>query len=194
MATTVASVRVIEGRDVPPAGRYTIDPLHSQVAFSARHMMIARVRGHFKVFGGEIDIAEVPEQSSVAVEIDAASIDTRDPQRDAHLRSRDFLDVERFPKITFESTGVRRAAAPTEWTVLGNLVIRNVTQPLNLSTEFSGAVSDPYGNLRAAFSARGEIDREEFGITWNQPLEAGGFVVGKTVHVELDVEAIRQQS
>jgi polyisoprenoid-binding protein YceI len=194
MAIQVAAVRIIEGRDVPPVGRWTVDPLHSQVEFSVRHLMIAKVRGRFRVFGGEIDIAEIPEDSMVEVEIDAASIDTGDAQRDAHLRSADFLDVEHYPKLVYHSTSVRPAADAISWEVMGNLTIRDITRPVSLLTEFAGMVTDPYGNFRTAFSAQGQIEREEFGVNWNQALEAGGFVVGKTVNIHLEIEAVLQSS
>lgn len=194
MAIEVAAVRIFEGREVPPAGRWIIDPLHSQVEFSVRHMMIAKVRGRFTVFGGEIDVAEVPEASSVEVDIDAASIQTGDDQRDTHLRSADFLDVERYPKLVYRSTSVRPAPSPTSWEVIGNLSIRDVTRPVRLETEFTGAVTDPFGNFRTGFSAHGDINREDFGVNWNQALEAGGFVVGKTVHIALEIEAILRSS
>ena len=190
MAIEVAAVRIVEGREVPPAGQWIIDPLHSQVEFSVRHMMIAKVRGRFTVFGGGIDIAEAPEASSVEVDIDAASIQTGDDQRDAHLRSADFLNVERYPRLVYRSTAVRPAPSPTSWEVIGNLTIRDVTRPVTLEAEFTGAVTDPFGDFRTGFSAHGEIDREDFGVSWNQALEAGGFLVGKTVQVVLEIEAI----
>jgi polyisoprenoid-binding protein YceI len=158
------------------------------VQFVARHMMISKVRGRFRQFTGDIRIAEVPSESSVEVLIDAASIDTGDPDRDAHLRSPDFLDVERFPAIVFRSTTVRPVG--DRWDVAGDLTIRDVTRLVLMNVEFCGVAVDPWGNTRAGFLATTEIDREEFSITWNQALEAGGFLVGKGVKVELDVEAV----
>jgi polyisoprenoid-binding protein YceI len=191
---TVEVVRIVEGREVPPVGRWVIDPAHSQVEFNVRHLMIAKVRGRFQVFGGEIDVAEIPEDSSVRVEIDAASIDTGDAQRDEHLRSPDFLDVKRFPQLVYQSTSVRPAAAADAWELAGHLTIRDVSRPVTILTEFGGGVTDPYGNIRTAFSAKGEIDRDDFGVSWNQALETGGFVVGKTVQIQLEVEAILHSS
>ena len=191
MGTETAQVRVVDGRELPPVGRWTIDATHSDVQFVARHMMIAKVRGHFREFEGWIDVAERPEDSRVEVVIAAASIDTGDPTRDAHLRSPDFLDVERYPNITYRSTAVRPAEGD-RWRVEGDLTIRDVTRSVALDLEFEGVALDPWGNLRAGFVATGDIDREEFAVTWNQALETGGFLVGKGIRVELDIEAVLQ--
>jgi polyisoprenoid-binding protein YceI len=191
MTTQAAGTRTVAGRELPPPGRYRIDPVHSQIQFVARHMMIARTRGRFREFSGTIHIAQAPEQSSVQVAIVAASIDTGDPQRDAHLRSPEFLDVERFPELRFRSTGVR-PAADDRWQVSGDLTIRDVTRPVTLEVEFCGVATDPWGNLRAAFLASTEIDRDDFDVSWNQALEGGGFLVGKGVRIELDIEAVRE--
>lgn len=169
-----------------------IDPAHSDVQFVARHMMISKVRGRFREFEGWLDIAERPEDSSVEVVIQAASIDTGDSQRDAHLRSPDFLDVEQFPEIRFRSTSVRPAGDDDRYEVVGDLTIRGVTRPVTLDVEFEGIAVDPWGGTRAGFVASGEINREDFDVTWNQALETGGFLVGKGVRVELDVEAVLQ--
>ena len=154
-------------------------------------MMIAKVRGRFREFEGRIRIGERPEDSRVEVVIEAASIDTRDRTRDEHLRSADFLDVERYPEVRFASTSVR-PGDKERWQVTGDLTVRDVTRPVALDVEYNGAMVDPWGNLRAGFLATTEIDRENFDITWNQALEAGGFLVGKGVRIEIDVEAIRQ--
>ncbi|HZA76305.1 MAG TPA: YceI family protein [Acidimicrobiales bacterium] len=169
-----------------------IDPAHSDVQFVARHMMISKVRGRFREFEGWLHIAERPEDSSVEVVIQAASIDTGDSQRDAHLRSPDFLDVEQFPEIRFRSTSVRPAGDDDRYEVVGDLTIRGVTRPVTLDVEFEGIAVDPWGGTRAGFVASGEINREDFDVTWNQALETGGFLVGKGVRVELDVEAVLQ--
>ncbi len=189
MDVKAAATRVVDGREVPPAGTWQIDPSHSEIQFSVRHMMISKVRGRFREFAGTIEIGERPEDSRVDVVIEAASIDTRDRTRDEHLRSAEFLDVERFPEVRFTST----SASPGEkdrWDVTGDLTVRDVTRPVVLHVEFSGGTVDPWGNLRAGFLADAEIDREEFDITWNQALE--GFLVGKGVRVDIDVEAIRR--
>ena len=154
-------------------------------------MMIAKVRGRFREFEGTIHIGERPEDSRVEVVIEAASIDTRDRTRDRHLRSADFLDVERYPELRFTSTSVR-AGDNDRWQVTGDLTARDVTCSVVLDLEYDGAMVDPWGNLRAGFLATTEIDREQFDITWNQALEAGGFLVGKGVRIEIDVEAVRQ--
>jgi polyisoprenoid-binding protein YceI len=187
---TTAQTRTIETRELPAAGRWMIDSTHSDIQFIARHMMISKVRGHFRGFSGVIDIAEEPEQSSVEVTIVASGIDTGDPDRDRHLRSPDFLDVERFPELRFRSTSVRPAG--NRWEVSGELTIRGVTRPITLDVEFCGVAVDPWNNVRAGFLATTEINREDFDLTWNQALESGGFVVGKGVKIEADVEAIRQ--
>jgi polyisoprenoid-binding protein YceI len=154
-------------------------------------MMIAKTRGRFREFSGTIMIAEDPCESSVEAVIEAASIDTGDATRDGHLRSADFLDVEHYPQITFKSTSVRPTRGD-HWEVHGDLTIRKITRPVTLDTEFCGSVQDPWGNLRSAFLASTEINREDFDVTWNQVLESGGFLVGKGVKVEVDVEAVRQ--
>jgi polyisoprenoid-binding protein YceI len=184
-----APTRTVRGHEVPPPGRWSIDPAHSELQFIARHMMIAKVRGRFREFSGTLNIAEVPEQSWVEVTIKAASIDTGDQQRDAHLRSPDFLDVERYPELRFRSTSVREGDGD-RWQVTGDLTIRDVTRPVTLDVEYCGAATDPWGKLRAGFLASTEIDREEFDITWNQALESGGFLVGRGVRIEADIEAV----
>jgi len=191
MDVKTAGTRIVEGREVPPSGTWKIDPSHSEIQFFVRHMMIAKVRGRFREFEGRIRIGERPEDSRVEVVIEAASIDTRDRTRDEHLRSADFLDVERYPELRFASTSVR-PGDKDRWQVTGDLTVRGVIRPVVLDVEYDGAMVDPWGNLRAGLLATTEIDRENFDITWNQALEAGGFLVGKGVRIEIDVEAIRQ--
>jgi polyisoprenoid-binding protein YceI len=184
-----ASTRTLEGVEAPAMGTYAIDPAHTGVAFVARHMMVSKVRGHFGVFSGTIVIGETPEDSSVEVSIDAASIDTASDMRDNHLRSPDFLDVERFPRLLFKSTDVERTG-PTSLRVNGELTIKDITKPVELAVEYEGTVADMRGGTRTAFSASGEINREEFDILWNAALEGGGVLVGKKVRIELDVAAV----
>jgi polyisoprenoid-binding protein YceI len=191
-ANTVLTRRIGE-LEVPAPGRWTIDPVHSHIQFIARHMMISKVRGTFREFHGTIDIAEDPTQSSVEATILAASIDTGDPSRDEHLRSEDFLDVQRYPEIRYRSTSVQ-PAEDDHWRVDGDLAIRGVTRPVSLTVEFCGVAIDPWGNARAGFLASTEINRDDFDITWNQALETGGFILGKGVKVEIDVEAVRSAS
>jgi polyisoprenoid-binding protein YceI len=190
MAMNVGTTRTVAGLELPAAGRWTIDPVHSQVGFVVRHMMISKVRGRFRDFSGTIVIDEIPERSRVEATIRADSIDTGDADRDRHLRSAEFLDVEHHPEIKFRSTSIR-AADKGHWTLTGELTVRAVTRPVTLSVEYCGTATDPWGKTRAAFLATGEINREDFDITWNQALEAGGFLVGKGVKVEVDVEAVR---
>jgi polyisoprenoid-binding protein YceI len=198
MTTTITTtqgtgaIRQYRGAPVPVAGQYDLDQAHSTVEFVARHLMITKVRGRFADFSGVVNIAEVPEDSSVEVTIDAASVQTSQEQRDAHLRSADFLDVENHRTLTFKSTGVQLADDGT-WKVSGNLTIVGVTRPVVLDVEFDGANTTPWGTQAVAFSAATEIDREDWGLTYNQALEAGGVVVSKKVRIELNVEAILRQ-
>jgi polyisoprenoid-binding protein YceI len=190
--TTATSTRQYQGTAVPAPGTYDLDKAHTTVEFIARHLMITKVRGRFSEFSGEIHVAEVPEESSVAVTIDAASVDTSQDQRDAHLRSADFLDVENHPTLTFTSTRVE-LAGDDHWKVTGDLTIMGKTNPVVLDVEFDGANTTPWGTQAVAFSASTEIDREEWGLTYNQALETGGVVVGKKVRIELNVEAVLRQ-
>ncbi len=171
---------------------YTIDPAHSGAQFTVRHMMITNVRGGFKkVTGTVVFDRENPSASSVQAEIDAASITTNDDQRDAHLRSADFLDVEKFPKITFRSTGVE-AEGDGEHKLAGELTIHGVTRPVTLRVEGPGPESkDPWGNLRTGASATTKIKRSDFGLTWNAALETGGLLVGDELKIELDLSLIQ---
>ena len=191
MAEHTATVRTVKGKELPPPGRWAIDTSHSSIELVARHMMISKVRGHFREFSGTICIAEVPEESWVEATVDAASIDTGDPDRDAHLRTADFLDIERFPHIRYHSTSVHPIG--DKWEVSGDLTLRDVTRSVTLLVEFCGVAVDPWGNTRAGFLGTTEINREDFSVTWNQVLEAGGFLVGKGVKVEVDVEAVLEQ-
>jgi polyisoprenoid-binding protein YceI len=169
---------------------YDIDTSHSRVSFSVRHLVIAKVRGEFARYSGTIRLDEDDvTRSSVRVELDAASLDTREPKRDDHLRSADFFDVETFPSLTFVSTRVIAEAGKVV-RVLGDLTIRDVTRAVTLEVEDGGRVRDPWGGDRAAFTARTRIDRKDFGLRWNVALEAGGFVVGDAIDIELDVEAV----
>ena len=182
-----APLRTVEDVTIPEAGTYAIDPSHSAVEFVVRHLGLAKVRGRFNSFSGTIRVADDPTESAVDVTIESASIDTRDAKRDEHLRSPDFLDAAGHPNLGFHSTAVRRAG--DDWHVDGELTIRGVTRPVTLELEFEGAVQDPWGLPRIGCSATTEVDREAFGLTWNQALESGGFLVGKQVRIELSVEA-----
>ena len=177
-------------RTLPATGTWTIDASHSEVGFSVRHLGLSKTRGRFGAFSGTLVVDEVPEQSRVEVEIDAASIDTKDAGRDDHLRSADFFDAERFPALRFRSTGVRNVGGD-RWEVEGELTIKDVTRPVVLDTEITGTVTDPWGNERVGFFATTEVNREDFGLTWNQVLETGGLLVGKNVKIQLEVEAVK---
>ena len=169
---------------------WSIDPTHTTVEFSVKHLMISTVRGHFGAVTGTIVLDEQnPLASSVTAEIDATSISTRTEQRDAHLRSPDFFDVEKYPTIRFESTRVQRDG--DHFDVYGNLTIRDVTREVVLHTTDEGRGGDPWGGQRAAFSATGKIDRQEFGLTWNQALETGGVLVGNEIKISLEVQAVK---
>jgi polyisoprenoid-binding protein YceI len=170
------------------AGTWDIDVAHSTVGFSVRHMMVSKVRGYFREFTGEIVTAEIPEQSSVTASINLASIDTRQEQRDAHIRSADFFDVEQHPTMTFRSTAVRTDGA--DWFVDGELTLKGNTRPVTLALELNGFGPDAYGGYRAGFSARTEINRNDFGVDIKMPMDGGGVVVADKVSIELEIEAV----
>ena len=171
-------------------GTWAIDPSHSEVGFSVRHLMVSKVKGSFKTFEGSITIAEDPLASQVEASIDAWSVDTRDENRDNHLRSSDFFEVENYPKITFASTAVRPHGR--DYVVTGDLTIRGVTRSVDLELEFNGVSPDPWGGTRAGFSASTEISRADFGIEFNIPMDGGGVVVGDRIKISLEVEAVLQ--
>lgn len=169
---------------------YTIDASHSDAAFTVRHMVVARVRGSFKVSKGVLKFDKAnPAASSVEVALDSTSISTGDAKRDDHLRSADFFDVEKHPELTFKSTRIETKDGKTG-KVYGDLTINGTTRPVVIDTDFLGEVKDPWGNNRVAFSGSTRINREDWGLTWNVALEAGGFLVGKDIEIALDVEAL----
>jgi polyisoprenoid-binding protein YceI len=190
-AAPSAASRQVGGRTVPVAGTWAVDPAHSSFEFIARHMM-AKVRGRFTDFTAAVVIAEDPEQSSAEVELDVNSVTTRDERRDAHLRSPDFFEVEKYPKISFRSLALRPGKDDNTWELDGDLTILDVTRPVTWTLEFHGATVDPWGGQRAAFSAETEVNREDWGLTWNAPLETGGFLLSKNVKLEVDVELMKQ--
>jgi len=172
---------------------YTVDPAHSAAHFSVRHLMISKVRGTFKKLTGTIDLpSDGTIPSAVHIAIESASIDSGEPQRDEHLRSADFFDVEHFPKLEFTSSAIR-PINDTKFEVIGNLEIRGVGRPLTVTAELEGQGKDPWGGERVAYSTAFKINREDFGLTWNQALEAGGIAVGKEIDITLDVEAVLAQ-
>ena len=171
---------------------WEIDATHSQATFSVKHMMISTVRGHFEVLSGKLHIDEDhPDNSWVEAEVDAASINTRDAKRDGHLRSPDFFDVEKYPKITFKSTKVT-PTGNNQYRVTGNLTMHGVTKEETFHADYSGQVKDPYGLQRAAFSVKGKINRKDFGLNWNVALETGGVLVGEDVNIEIDLETVQK--
>jgi polyisoprenoid-binding protein YceI len=173
-------------------GTWTLDPAHTGLEFAVRYTLFATVRGHFRVFDGAITAPDDLDQGSVHLEIDAASIDTGNADRDNHLRSPDFLEVEKFPKMTFDSTRIERKDGD-DFTLWGNLTIRDVTREVELAATFNGVATDPFGRTRAGFEATGTIDRKDWNLTWNAPLEAGGFLIGDKVKLTLDISAIKQE-
>jgi polyisoprenoid-binding protein YceI len=189
--TAPANTREYNGLTIPTPGKFDLDPAHTRVSFVARHMMVSKVRGGFTSASGSIVIAEDPLESHVEVSIDAASIDTGVADRDGHLRSPDFLNVEQWPALTFKSTRVTGVSG-NEFKLVGELTIRDVTREVQLDVEFEGHAKSPWGQEVIGFSATTEIDREEFGITWNQALETGGVLVGKKVKIEIGAEGVRQ--
>jgi polyisoprenoid-binding protein YceI len=189
---TMPGVRVVNGRPVPEPGAYEIDPAHQSFEFVARHLM-AKVRGRFSAVSGVATVAEVPEASTLEIEIDASSIDTQDETRDAHMRSNDFFGVEDHPTISFRSTGIRPAEDETAWKVDGDLTIKGTTRPVTVDLEFLGGAIDPWGNQRIGFSGVvPEVNREDWGLTWNAPLETGGFLLSKSVRLEIEAELVRK--
>lgn len=184
------AVRTVEGVPVPAAGTTLVfDPAHSSIEVVVRHLMIAKVRGTFGSFSGTIHVEEDPETSTADVTIEAASINTGDATRDEHLRSADFLDVERFPKLEFHSTGMRRKDR-CRFDVSGDLTLHGVTREVLVACEYQGLTTDPWGNQRVVLSAEAEIDRTEFGLNWNQALETGGVLVGQQVKVTAEIQAV----
>ncbi len=173
---------------------WTIDPAHSVVELAVKHMMFSTVKGRFQNVAGAIVLDEANlSASSVTAEIDAASIDTGEAQRDGHLRSGDFLDVESFPTISFRSTGVVPRGR-NQFILVGDLTIHGVTQEVSLEAELAGRGTDPWGGQRAGFAATTTINRKDFGLTWNQALEAGGVLVSDQVKISLEVQATLQQA
>lgn len=185
------AVRTYEGAQFPAPGVWALDQPHTTIEFTARHLMVAKVKGRFAEFEGEIHVDDDPLESTVDVAIKAASIDTGEEQRDTHLRSADFFNVERFPELRFRGTRVEHAGGD-DWRIIGELTIKDVTRPVTLDAVFQGAVTDPCGKQRVGYSAETKIDRQDFGLTWNVALEAGGWLVGNEIKIAIDVEAIRQ--
>jgi len=189
--TTPISTREFNRMTLPAAGTFVLDKSHTQIGLVARHLMVSKVRGRFTDYEGAIVVADDPAQSSVEVTIQAASINTNDENRDNHVRTNDFLNVAEFPTITFRSTKVELNSSG-DWKVYGELTVRGVTRPIVLEVTFEGVIQDPWGNQRLGFTASGEIDRNDFGVSFNAALETGGFVVSPKVKLEIEAEAVRQ--
>lgn len=185
----VSVLRTRDDRVIPAAGVYEIDGAHTAVEFVGRHLMITKVRGRFSDVRGRITVAEKPEESHVEVEIGSASLSTGNPDRDGQLRGTDFFDVENYPTIAFRSTSVR-ALPDATWEISGDLTVRDTTRPVTLQVDFDGAGVSPMGDERIGLSAATELNREEFGLTWNMALETGGVLVGKTARIEISVQAV----
>lgn len=188
--TTSTPTRMIDGVELPAPGIWTIDPGHAEVAFIGRHFGLTKVRGRFPGVSGVVVVGEAIESSAVSVEIDVASISSGDPSRDDHLRSADLFDVERHPTATFASTEVIVNGPSGQ--LIGDLTIKGITRSVTLDVAYLGAAVDPWANERAVFSASGVIDREDWGLSWNMLLEAGGLLVSKEIRLELELELIRQ--
>jgi polyisoprenoid-binding protein YceI len=172
-------------------GDYTIDPSHSRIGFAARHAMVTTVRGQFGTFTGSAHLDfEQPENSRATIEIDVASVNTGNADRDNHLRSADFFDADNYPKITFTSTGVRPKSDDT-YVLLGDLTVKGVTKPVEVEFEFTGVNGDPWGNTRAGFEGRTTVNRKDWGLTWNVAIETGGILVSDKVKLEFDIAAVK---
>ena len=176
--------------DLTP-GTWTLDGSHTTVGFTARHMMITKVRGRFGAVTGEITVPDDALSSTVEATVEMGSIDTGDPGRDEHLRSADFFDVENHPTMAFRSTGVRQDGG--DYVLVGDLTIKGVTKPVEFEVEFDGVGQDPWGGTRAGFTAEAEINRKDWGLEWNVALETGGVLVSEKVKIHLDAEAVRAE-
>ncbi|KAA3662076.1 MAG: polyisoprenoid-binding protein [Chloroflexi bacterium] len=171
---------------------WQIDSAHSHINFSVRHMMISKVRGSFETFSGSVNFDEdTPTNTTVDISIDATSINTREDQRDGHLRSPDFLNADEFPTLTFKSSNVEQVDAENG-KLYGDLTIRGVSKPVVLDVEYAGQAKSPWGTTSAGFSAKTSIDRTEWGLTWNQALETGGILVGDKITIEIELEIVKQ--
>jgi polyisoprenoid-binding protein YceI len=190
--TTTPGVRVVDGRSVPEPGTWELDPAHQSFEFVARHLM-AKVRGKFTGVSGTATVTEAPEDSTLAIELDTTTITTGDPTRDGHLRSNDFFGTDDHPTISFSSTAIRPGPSQTTWQVDGQLTIRAITRPVTVELEFLGGAIDPWGNQRIGVSGVvPEVNREDWGLTWNTPLETGGFLLSKSVRLEIEAELVKK--
>jgi polyisoprenoid-binding protein YceI len=191
----MSNVQTTEVTPIPGVaqGTWQIDPAHSTIAAVARHMMITKVRGYFHTFSGAVHVGPTLEETSAEASIDTTSIDTRQDMRDNHLKSPDFLDVENHPSIDFRSTAIEEAG-DGRYRVTGDLTIRGVTKPIVLDAEFGGVNVNPFGKTVAFVSAEADLDRESYGMTWNQAIESGGVLVSKRFKLELDLQLVKQEA
>jgi polyisoprenoid-binding protein YceI len=190
MIESVTATRMVGGVELPIAGSWRIDPGHAEVGFVGRHFLLTKVRGRFTGVEGAVEFADDPAASRVSVVIDMSSVTSGDDARDTHLRSADFFDVENHKEATFVSTAVTWHG--TNGTMTGDLTIKDVTRSVTLEIDYLGYALDPWDNHRAVFSAKGRLDREDWGLTWNMPLAKGGLLVSKEIDIELEVELILQ--
>ena len=185
-----AVTRLADGAELPAPGRWQIDPGHTEVAFIGRHFMLTKVRGRFTGVTGAIVVAEEPGESTAEVIIDMASVESGSQARDDHLRSADFFDAARHPTATFRGRAARWQG--TRGLLAGELTIRGITRPVTLQAGYLGHVADPWGGQRAIFTAEGTLNREDWGLTWNMPLDGGGLLVSKDIRIEIEAEAVLQ--
>jgi polyisoprenoid-binding protein YceI len=191
MTDSIATTREFQGLQIPAAGTYVLDAAHKRVGFVVRHLMVSKVRGDFAQADATITIGEDPLQSSVTASIKTASVQTGQADRDNHLRTGDFFEAEKYPTMEYRSTGIKSFEG-NEFVLTGELTIKDVTRPVDLLVEFEGVGRSPYGFDVFGFSATAEIDREDWGLTYNMALESGGVMIGKKVKIEIEGEAIRQ--
>ena len=189
--TTSPTIDSTGGVPLPAPGTYVLDPTHTRIGFIARHLMVTKVRGNFAEFDGSITIAEDPARSTAQASMKAVSIETGAPDRDNHLRSGDFLEAEKYPELTFGNARVVAQKGAT-FKVVGDLTIKGVSKQVELDVELDGVVTDPFGNEKLAVTARTEINREDFGMTWNAALETGGVLVSQKITIEIEAQAVRQ--
>ena len=182
--------RLADGTELPAPGRWQIDPGHTELAFIGRHFMLTKVRGRFTGLSGVIEVAEAPGDSTVEVTVDMSSVESGNEARDEHLRSPDFFDAARYPTATFSAHAAGWQG--TGGVLAGELTLRGVTRPVTLQARYLGYAADPWGGHRADFTAAGTIDREEWGLTRNVPLDGGGLVVSREIRIEIELEAVLQ--
>jgi polyisoprenoid-binding protein YceI len=185
-----ATTRVVAGTELPAPGRWRIDPGHAEVAFIGRHFLLTKIRGRFSGVSGAIEVTEDPSQTTVAVTIDMGSVASGSTARDDHLRSADHFDVARHPTATF--TGHAAHWEGTRGQLAGQLTICGITRPVTLQAEYLGYAADPWGGHRAVFTATGSLNREDWELTWNMPLDGGGLLVSKEIQIEINLEAVFQ--